>query len=185
MSSSRECFAIIASSAEIIHLVHQSQIMREKAQEIIQEIMKFVTENLENNPVLYAAIKNYVQHKSPAENLSEKQRYYIDELMKEFKQNGLELPAEKQAEVRAVCPATGSAQAAACAHPNSRNGSSPARANTQARSEGAPAAPAAPATRASATSISAPSPHCSPGPTAVTRYRRCTRPAGRFRIVLA
>ena len=99
---SRSDLAIMASSAEIMYLVHPDKIMREKAQAIIQEISKFATENLDNNPVLYAAIKKYVEQKSPAEKLSETQRYYIDELMKEFKRNGLELPEEKQAEVRAL-----------------------------------------------------------------------------------
>lgn len=99
---SRSDLAILASSAEIIHLTHPDQAMREKAQAIIEELSKFSTENLDNNPVLYAAIKNYVHNKSSSEELSDKQRYYINQLMKEFKLSGLELPEEKQAEVRAL-----------------------------------------------------------------------------------
>ncbi len=100
--TSRSDLAIISGSAAIIYLVHPDRAMREKAQAIIEEISTFATAKLENNPALYAAIKSYVQQKAPMEQLSEEQLYYIDELMKQFKRSGLELPEDKQTEIRAL-----------------------------------------------------------------------------------
>lgn len=94
--------AILANATVMLKMTSPDEAMRKTAQDMCEAIKKFQIEQISNNQALYRAFKWYVEHKAMAEKLSAEETRYLDELMKEFKRSGLELPEDRQQEVRAL-----------------------------------------------------------------------------------
>ena len=83
----------------VLTMVHPDDDMRNIAQEQEIRINQASVELLAQNKPFYEGFKYYYTHQAPHEQLTPEQRYFIDELMKEFKQAGLELPDEERKRV--------------------------------------------------------------------------------------
>jgi len=92
--------SIMAPLAEVLTLVDPQEDMRNAAQKGLIEIEKFATHNISNNPELFKAFKAYVEGNANNEKLTDEERYYLQERMKDFKRNGMHLPPEQLEEVK-------------------------------------------------------------------------------------
>jgi thimet oligopeptidase len=73
--------------------------MRNEAQKATITLQDFSVDIISQNKELYHAFKRYVDLKAPKENLNQEERYYIEETLKSFKRNGLDLPDKDQEEI--------------------------------------------------------------------------------------
>lgn len=93
--------AIFANLAQAVDLVYPDEKMRAAARDAIVALSNYLIEVSADKRV-YAAFKAYVEGNSKKENLTPEQKYYLDELMKEFERSGLNLPDQKLAEVTRI-----------------------------------------------------------------------------------
>ncbi|MFC1841664.1 M3 family metallopeptidase, partial [Candidatus Dependentiae bacterium] len=91
---------ILFSSLSALEMLSPQEDIRKAAHEGILEIQKFWVDTISNNVALYKALKEYAENIAPKENLSEEQLYFIEETIKDYKRAGLDLPEEKQQEVK-------------------------------------------------------------------------------------
>lgn len=88
--------AVIAGGIiSTLDLVHPDQAMRDAAREAVKDISNFFIDNVSLNRDLYNGFKYYAQNIAPHEQLSDEQRRFIDETMKDFKRSGLDLADDK------------------------------------------------------------------------------------------
>ena len=77
---------------EFVQHVYSDEAMRQKASELSTELRDFYTDMVEMNVDLYKAFKMYYEGNAVAETLLPEERYFLDDLMKDFKRSGLDLP---------------------------------------------------------------------------------------------
>lgn len=92
----------IMSAINSIEYLNPDKSMRETAQEQGILLSDFLVDHVSSNVNLYQAFKSYAQNSALQENLTEEQRYFIDETMRDFKKSGLELPKEELDKVSKV-----------------------------------------------------------------------------------
>ena len=76
--------------------------MRNEAQKATILLQDFAVDAISQNKLLYQAFKRYADVKAPQENLNSEERYYIEESLKAFKRNGLDLPDKDQEEITKI-----------------------------------------------------------------------------------
>lgn len=91
--------SIAAHAIEILEMVHPDDQMRAAAHESIIKMQEFFIDALGNNVALYHALKSYVEGNAKKEQLTEKDWYYLTELMDGFKRSGLSLPDAQREQV--------------------------------------------------------------------------------------
>ncbi len=94
--------AIMFPVLEVVMLVYPAAEMRNIAEKKLVELEKFATHNISNNPHLFRAFKDYVEGTAAQEELSDEQRYYLQERLNDFKRNGMHLDQENLAEVEVL-----------------------------------------------------------------------------------
>jgi len=99
---SRSNLSVVAPIAEFVTMVDPEESMRNAGQKALIEIVKFATDKINNNPVLFKAFKAYVEGNAKNEELSDEQQYYLQEQMKGFRRSGLHLPKEQLEEVKQI-----------------------------------------------------------------------------------
>ena len=82
-----------------LSMVSPDAALRTAGQATALKIEEFLVENVSNNVALYNAFKAYATHNADSEDLTAEQRYFIQETMKDFKRNGLDLPEDKRKQV--------------------------------------------------------------------------------------
>lgn len=95
-------FGITSARFELLHYVSPDKEVREAAEAAGIALSAFAIEKMRFNTALYAALKEYAQDKALQEEITADQRYFIAETLKGFKRSGLELPLEKQQEVKTI-----------------------------------------------------------------------------------
>lgn len=73
--------------------------MRESASEASTKLRDFITDHVDMNVHLYEAFKKYYEGNAATEDLLPEERYFLDELMKDFKRSGLNLPEAERLKV--------------------------------------------------------------------------------------
>ena len=76
--------------------------MRDVAHNAVLKISDFFVENVSTNKKLYQAFKAYVEGNAKTENLNDEQRYYLQEVMDDFKRAGLDLPDDQLEKVKTI-----------------------------------------------------------------------------------
>jgi len=76
---------MLSPDAQVRHAAHEAAI----------EIQKFWDENIKSNKKLYDAFMGYVSQQKENEQLSDQQRYFLNDIMKLFKMEGLNLSDEQ------------------------------------------------------------------------------------------
>ncbi|MFC1841785.1 M3 family metallopeptidase [Candidatus Dependentiae bacterium] len=94
--------SILYSSLSVLKMLSPQEDIRKAAEKGMLEMQKFWIDAMSNNVSLYKSFKTYADHIAPKENLSEEQRYFIEKRIKAYKHAGLDLPEEKQQEVKRV-----------------------------------------------------------------------------------
>ena len=87
---------------EMMTMVSPLEEIRNEAQKAKIVLQDFIVDAISQNKSLYQAFKRYADIKSPQENLNPEERYYIEEMLKGFKHNGLDLPDKDQEEVARI-----------------------------------------------------------------------------------
>lgn len=88
------------SPIDFITLVHPDKALRDHARDVVIAMQPFIQEEFARNSRLFAAFKAYYEGPAHAENLSQEQRYFIDELMLDWKRGGMLLPEEQLKKIR-------------------------------------------------------------------------------------
>lgn len=83
-----------ASAIHIIAMVHPEKEMRDAAQAEILKLQPLEVDLVSNNHALYTVLRNYADTAALKEALSEEQRYALDETLKSFEKNGMQLSQE-------------------------------------------------------------------------------------------
>jgi thimet oligopeptidase len=66
------------------------------------DLQNFDVDMISNNVALYKAVKEYVDHTGKSEQLSSEEKRYLNDLIKKFEKNGLNLPEDQQEKVKEI-----------------------------------------------------------------------------------
>ncbi|MBA2306859.1 Zn-dependent oligopeptidase [Candidatus Dependentiae bacterium] len=100
-----EMVMVTASSLEVLSMVSPDAELRDACRQGSMRMSGFIVDFLSLNPRLYQACLEYeslLQDPLCKEQLNDVQRYFVTQTMKEMRRNGLELPVNKQDEVRKI-----------------------------------------------------------------------------------
>lgn len=92
--------ALLRNITEALEHLSPDDVLREAARAVALEIKNFFAEQVMHNAELFKAFKAYAD--DIKEQLTDAQRYFIAETMKDFERAGLLLPADKQAQLLAL-----------------------------------------------------------------------------------
>lgn len=95
-------YAKAVATAEILFLVHPDASMRDMAQKQQVRLQSEFVSIFEQNKKLFEAFKSYAEQIAPTEKLTVPETYFIENVIRDFKKSGLNLPEEKQKEVKSV-----------------------------------------------------------------------------------
>jgi len=90
---SSSLMAFIATFCKENTTIHPSEELRALFFELASKAKNFIVENIDNNENIYNAIKVYLQRNN--EDLSQEQRYFIDDTIMEFEKKGLSLTPDQ------------------------------------------------------------------------------------------
>ncbi len=76
--------------------------LRDAANKAIITLQEISVDVISQNRQLYQALKKYAETKAPQENLNDEERYYVEETLKSFKRNGLDLPEQGLEEIKRI-----------------------------------------------------------------------------------
>ena len=93
--------AIFGTLAQSTDLINPDEKMRAAGREAMVEISNYLIDVTSDKRV-YAAFKAYGDGNAKNEQLTDSQRYFLDETMKDFERSGLNLPDEKLNEVKQI-----------------------------------------------------------------------------------
>ncbi len=91
--------AILEHITEVLEYLSPNDQLREAAHVLSLEIKNFLIEQITQNEALFKAFKAYVDGNGAAATLTDEQRYFMTETMRDFERAGLLLPADKRAEL--------------------------------------------------------------------------------------
>jgi len=86
----------------VTEYLHPDKKMRDVAHDAVLKISNFFVDNVGNNKKLYQAFKAYVEGNAQKESLNGEQRYYLKEVMDDFKRAGLDLPDDQLEKVKKI-----------------------------------------------------------------------------------
>lgn len=92
-------FAVFNNAMELLEMVSPEQEVRAAAHDAAVKTKSFIVD-IRSSRKLYLALKEYVEGAMQHEQLSEQEHYFIQETMREFKRNGLDLPDDQLAQVK-------------------------------------------------------------------------------------
>ena len=91
--------ALVGNIAGTLESLSPQDSVREAARDIALEIQTFFVEQVMHNEALFKAFKAYADGNGTREELTDAQRYFMTETMRDFERAGLLLPADKRAEL--------------------------------------------------------------------------------------
>lgn len=94
-----KAFSTDMCAIEILEQVHPDEAIRNAAHAAVVTLKAFVIDNFSNNSELYQVIKAFVESADQTA-LNPEQKYFIQELMKDFKRSGLDLPAAQLQKIK-------------------------------------------------------------------------------------
>lgn len=92
--------AIIAPAIEVLEMVSPDKVIRDAAHNALLKIQNFVVDTISNNILLYRALKEYSQGNGTTQKLTAQEKYYLDKVMDDFKNSGLDLPEDQLEQVK-------------------------------------------------------------------------------------
>lgn len=102
--------AVFSGIAEVLQYTSPEESIRVAAHDAQIKIQEFVVDSLSNNVALYNAIKSYAENQKDTEKLTPQECYFLEKTMEDFKRNGLDLPADKLEQVKALKKELGALQ---------------------------------------------------------------------------
>ena len=95
-------FGVPSSIISSLSYVSPDTPIRDASNKAQVELRYFAIDTFGQNIALYEAFKAYVEGNAQKEQLTAKQRYFLDETMKDFKRGGLHLPKETRDKVKQI-----------------------------------------------------------------------------------
>lgn len=80
--------------------VSDDEAVRKASNDAALKINDFLVDQVKNNRAIYRALKEYVDGNAKNESLTDAQRYFLKQVMADFKRAGLDMPARKLAQIR-------------------------------------------------------------------------------------
>jgi thimet oligopeptidase len=96
-----ERFSCVEAVLKTLELVSPEKEIRDACHQELIALQQFAFGAF-FNPKVYGVFKGYVDGNATKEALNEEQRYFLQEIMRDFRRKGLELPEDKFNEVRAI-----------------------------------------------------------------------------------
>lgn len=93
---------VLAHAISILEMVSPDEAIRTAAHKAILAIEEFSIDAIGNNVALYHACRDYVEGNAKKELLSQKDWYYLNELMDGFKRSGLNLPENEREAIKKI-----------------------------------------------------------------------------------
>jgi thimet oligopeptidase len=93
-------YRVLIAALTAIKMVHPDEAMRNAANKTLLELQEWAIENLTFNKQLYNAFKEYVEVGKEA--LTDEEKYYIEESIRDYEKIGLNLPQEKQDQLKTI-----------------------------------------------------------------------------------
>lgn len=94
--------AIVGNVTQILESLSPNDQLRETAHALSLEVRNFMIEQIMQNEELFKAFKAYVEGNGATAKLTDEQRYFMSESMRDFERAGLLLPADKRVELLAL-----------------------------------------------------------------------------------
>jgi thimet oligopeptidase len=95
-------FSLFFAVMHALEMVSPDESVRTAAHEAVVALREFTVDEVSSNRSLYNALKEYAQLNATREQLSEKQWYYLNETIKSFEREGLNLPTSELELVKKV-----------------------------------------------------------------------------------
>jgi len=111
----------LAALAQTLEMVSLDAAIRDAAHQVMVQVQAFIVDYFKHNVPLYKALMAYIQENRFLENLTEEQNYYLDEVLKDFKREGLDLPLEQQEKLKVLRKELGALELQFDAHINADN----------------------------------------------------------------
>ena len=92
-------FKIMTSGIAMLSYVHPNADVRDAANREQVALEKVAIDLFGHNHELYKVFKSYYDQVASTEQLTDQERYFLDETMSSYKRNGLDLPDDKRAQV--------------------------------------------------------------------------------------
>lgn len=84
----------------MLESVSPEEAIRNAAHKEMLEVQNFAIEHINNNVSLYVALKEYAESGKDKDELTDEERYYLIERLRDFKRTGLDLPQEQQTRIK-------------------------------------------------------------------------------------
>lgn len=95
-------FTTEACAISMLEHVSPDEALREASRKASLQLEEFAIDIFSNNKKLYTSFKDYAEGNAEREKLTDVERYFLDETMRDFKRAGLALPENELAEVAAL-----------------------------------------------------------------------------------
>ncbi len=92
----------LTSALQTLEMASPDADLRSAAHDALIKLQDFEVDYVSQNKALYRAFKEYAAHGMTQESLSDQERYFIHDILKDFKRDGLNLPDALQEEVKKV-----------------------------------------------------------------------------------
>ncbi len=99
LDTSQSKLSRLAGLVELVSMTNQNKEMRDTGHAASTELSQFSVD-LYLDPNLYRAFQEYSDNNGKHQQLTDENKYYLQEAMKDFKREGLSLPPEQLAEVK-------------------------------------------------------------------------------------
>lgn len=94
--------SVAANLMQSIDLVYTDEKIKDAARNELIKIQAFYIDNIASNRALYQALKYYAEHNASKEELTDVQKKYLSELLRDYKNAGLDLPDDQLEEVKTI-----------------------------------------------------------------------------------
>ncbi|HVW99445.1 MAG TPA: hypothetical protein VHA52_03255, partial [Candidatus Babeliaceae bacterium] len=92
----------LSSAIHTLEMVSPDANIREAAHQAIIKLQSFSIHTISYNQQLYKSLKSYANLQVPHEKLTDEERYFIHETIKDFEKSGLNLPGDQQEKIKQI-----------------------------------------------------------------------------------
>jgi len=100
--SSLDNISIYFSCLSALEMLSPEKEIRDASHKALLTLQKFWVDNISNNVKLYKALKTYDEKNLDKADLTQEEKYFITETLKDYKRAGLDLPKEKLEQVKKI-----------------------------------------------------------------------------------
>ena len=97
-----DTFSRTIAVLEITFMLYPQANLREAAQKEVVKLRQLFVDLFSQNKDLYLVLARHEQTRAPLEDLTEQERYFMQETLKEYRRHGLDLPEDERTAIKAL-----------------------------------------------------------------------------------